>query len=123
MPERQRRPVSLFGVAMAAALLMPTCALVERAGGVSEARELQKTGEQAQAKIIRIWDTGMTVNDDPVVGFLLEVYPEGQPAYQAKTKLRISRLDIPRVQPGLIVPVRIDPNDHRRVALDIYEFK
>jgi len=123
MPERQRRPVSLFGVAMAAALLMPTCALVERASGVSEARELQKTGEQAQAKIIRIWDTGMTVNDDPVVGFLLEVYPEGQPAYQAKTKLRISRLDIPRVQPGLIVPVRIDPNDHRRVALDIYEFK
>jgi len=123
MPERQRRPVGLFGVAMAAALLMPTCALVERAGGVSEARELQKTGEQAQAKIIRIWDTGMTVNDDPVVGFLLEVYPEGQPAYQAKTKLRISRLDIPRIQPGLIVPVRVDPNDHRRVALDIYEFK
>jgi len=123
MPERKGRPVSLLGVAIAATLLLQACALVDRVSGVSEARELQKTGEQAQAKILRIWDTGMTVNDDPVVGFLLEVYPEGQPAYQAKTKLRISRLDIPRIQPGTILPVRIDPNDHRRVALDIYEFK
>lgn len=123
MAERKGRPVSLLGIVIFAALLLSACALVNRVSGVSEARELQKTGEKAQAKILSIWDTGMTVNDDPVVGFLLEVYPEGRPAYQARTKLRISRLDIPRIQPEMIVPVRIDPNDPRRVALDIYEFK
>jgi len=108
---------------IAAALLLQACAVVDRVSGVSEARELQKTGEPADARILSVWDTGMTVDDDPVVGFLLEVFPEGQPAYQAKTKLPVSRLDIPRIQPGAIVPVRIDPNDHRRVALDIYGFK
>jgi hypothetical protein len=123
MAERKGRHGRLMGVVILAALLVPACALVNRVSGVTEARELQKTGEQAQAKILSIWDTGMTVNDDPVVGFLLEVYPEGRPAFQAKTKLRISRLDIPRIQPGTIVPVRFDPNDPRRVALDIYEFK
>jgi len=123
MHERDSRPRGFLGLVLLAALFLPTCALVDRVSGVSEARDLQKTGMPAQAKILRIWDTGMTVNDDPVVGFLLEVYLEGQPAYQAKTKLRISRLDIPGIQPGLTVAVRVDPNDHRRVALDIYEFK
>jgi len=123
MHERSSRPMGFLGLVLLAALLLPTCALVDRVSGVSEARDLQNTGLPAQAKILRIWDTGMTVNDDPVVGFLLEVYLEGQPAYQAKTKLRISRLDIPSIQPGLTVAVRVDPNDHRRVALDIYEFK
>ena len=109
--------------AIAIVLLLQACALADRVSGVSAARELQKVGEQAQALVLRIWDTGISVNDDPVVGFLLEVYPAGRPAYQARTKLRINRLDVPRIQPGAVVAVRIDPKDSQRVALDIYDYR
>ncbi|MCJ7644655.1 MAG: DUF3592 domain-containing protein [Candidatus Aminicenantes bacterium] len=98
------------------------CALADRMSGVSDARTLQETGEPAEATILKIWDTGMTVNDDPVVRFLLEVRPAGKPVYQAETKLRISRLDIPRFQPGAVMPVRIDPRNPKHVALDIYDY-
>jgi hypothetical protein len=91
--------------------------------GISDAKVLQKTGEPAEATILQIWDTGMTVNDDPVIRFLLEVHPTGKPDYQAETKLRISRLAISRFQPGAVVPVRIDPRHPKHVALDIYDFE
>jgi hypothetical protein len=107
---------------LSVALMLSSCSIIGRMSGVSQARELQVTGEQATATILQIWDTGITVNNDPVVGFVLEVRRSGQPAYQAKTKLLISRLDIPRVQPGAIVPVRVDLRDPSRVALDIYEY-
>jgi hypothetical protein len=51
------------------------------------------------------------------------VHPDGKDAYQAETKLRISRVAVPQVQPGTVVPVRIDPANPQRVSLDIYEFK
>jgi hypothetical protein len=108
---------------LALSLVLNGCAIANKMSGVSQAKELQTTGEAAQAEILKIWDTGMTVNDDPVVGFLLEVRPTGKDAYQAETKLRISRLYVPQVQPGAVVPVRIDTNDPKRVSLDIYEFE
>jgi hypothetical protein len=104
------------------AFVLSGCSIIGRMSGDSQARELQATGERATATILQIWDTGITVNNDPVVGFVLEVRRSDQPAYQAKTKLLISRLDIPRVQPGAVVPVRVDPRDPSRVALDIYEY-
>jgi hypothetical protein len=104
-------------------LVLSGCAVIDRMSGVADARDLQARGESATAKILRIWDTGMTVNEDPVVGFLLEVRREDRPAYEARTKLRISRLDIARIQPGTVVPVRVDPQDPAHVALDIYEYE
>ena len=96
------------------------CSIVGGITGENQAREIRSIGESAQAKVLRIWDTGITVNENPVVGFLLEVYPVGQPAYQAETKGIISRLDIPQIQPGAMLPVKFDPANPRRVALDIY---
>lgn len=107
----------------ALSLALHGCAVANRMSGVSQAKELQTAGEAAQAEILKIWDTGMTVNEDPVVGFLLEVHPNDKPVYQAETKLRISRLHISQVQPGAIVPVRFDPANPKRVSLDIYDFK
>ena len=79
-----------------------------------------KDGTPAQATILRIWDTGTTINDNPVVGFLLEVHPQNLPAYQAESKSMIPRLSIPQFQPGANVPVKIDPRNQSRVALDIF---
>jgi hypothetical protein len=80
-------------------------------------RNLRQNGEPARAKILEIWDTGVSVNDNPQVGMLLEVYAKDHAPFQAKTKSIISRLHIPSVQPGCSVEVRFDRQNPSKVAL------
>ena len=96
---------------------------IDRRTGITETREVQAMGESAQATILQIVDTGMTLNNDPVVDLLLDVRRTGQSSYQARTRTPISRLDVPRFQPGAIVPVRVDPRNPNRVALDVYTYR
>src|SRR5262249_35188077 len=98
------------------------CAIANHMDGVSKAKDLQKRGVAAQAEILKVWDTGMTVNNDPVVGLLLNVKPADSAEYQAETKALISRIDIPQFQPGNVIPIRYDPNDPRQVAIDVYKY-
>jgi hypothetical protein len=101
------------------AVALSGCAIRDRMTGESVAREIRAAGLPAEATVVEIWDTGVTVNNDPVVGFLLDVRPTGGRApFQAKTKALISRLAVPRVQPGATLRVMFDPNDSTRVALD-----
>jgi hypothetical protein len=95
--------------------------LIDHMTGEDRANEIRKTGKPARARVLKIWDTGTTVNDNPIVGMRLEVHAEGVEPFEAETKALIGRLDIPQIQPGAEVNVKYDPNDHTRVALDIYE--
>jgi hypothetical protein len=110
----------LFFLAVLVLGAISRCFMADRLSGEGEARKIRALGRAAQAKVLKIWDTGITVNNDPVVGFLLEVRPNDRPPYQAETKALISRLDIPQIQPGAVLPVKFDPDDPGRVALDIY---
>jgi hypothetical protein len=49
-------------------LLNSGCIIVDSVSGVSQTRELQKSGRPATAVILRISDSGTTVNDDPTPG-------------------------------------------------------
>lgn len=92
---------------------------IDRATGESQARALRQTGLPAPATILRIWDTGITLNDDPVIGMEVEVRPEeGDPFRAIIPKSRISRIAIPQFQPGKEIAVRYDPQDRSQVALD-----
>ena len=113
--------VRLLFMAVLVLCVINSCFMADRLSGESEARKIRASGQPAQAKVLRIWDTGITVNNDPVVGFLLEVRPDDRPPYQAETKALISRLDIPQIQPGAVLPVKFDSDNPGRVALDIYE--
>ncbi len=110
-----------------AALLVPLvgilgCAsIVDRFSGRKEACEILAVGKPATGTIVRLIDTGTTINDDPVVEFVISVSPPEGNAYEAHTKALVSRLDIPAVQPGRVVPVRYDPQNPRRIALDMWE--
>lgn len=87
--------------------------------GESQARALRQTGVPAWATILRIWDTGITLNDDPVIGMEVEVRPEeGEPFRATIPKSLISRIAIPQFQPGKEVAVRYDPQDSTQIALD-----
>lgn len=81
-------------------------------------RKLEKGGVSASAKILELSDTGVTVNNDPQVKLLLEVSPPMGSTYLVETKQLISRLQIPMIQPGTIIPVLIDLNDKNLISID-----
>ncbi len=110
--------ITLFLLALAC---LGACGTIDRMTGEGEAQRIRAGGIAATATVIDIWDTGMTLNDNPVVGFNLSVQPPDGEAYTAQTRGLVSRLHIPRIQPGAVLPVAIDPADRSRVALAIYE--
>ena len=93
--------------------------MVDSFTGEDVAAEIRANGLPATATVIKIWETSVRVNHNPVVGFLLEVHAEGMQPYKAETKALISILMIPQIQPGAVLKVKYDPEDPRRVALDI----
>jgi hypothetical protein len=89
--------------------------------GRTEACEILAIGRPASGTITRLIDTGRSINDDPVVEFVVRVVPEDGEAYEAHTRALVSRLDLPAFQPGRVVPVRYDPANSARIAFDLWE--
>ncbi|WP_420629719.1 hypothetical protein [Candidatus Leptofilum sp.] len=89
-------------------------------------RELLRNGRPAQAKILQIKPSGLTfgTSSSPEggnmqgVNFVLEVYPEGGQPYQVKSRDQLHLLDLSRIVPGMMVMVKVDPNNPQRVAVD-----
>lgn len=99
------------------------CALIDRWSGITETRRIQAIGIPASGEILEIWDTGMTLNDNPVIGLRVIVSPQDGDPYEAIiAKSVVSRVHLPQFQPGSIVPLMCDPAAPQRVALDMYEY-
>ena len=96
-------------------------AITDTFTGENVARDVRANGLPATATVLQIWETGVRVNHNPVVGFLLEVHAEGLEPYRAETKALISVLSIPQIQPGAVLDVKYDPRNPQRVALDLGE--
>jgi hypothetical protein len=110
------------GLGLAALLASAGCgSMIDSFSGRSEACEILAIGKPATGTIVRLIDTGTTINDDPVVEFVVRVSPEGGEPYEALTKGLVSRLDVPAIQPGRVVPVKFDPDNPARIALDLWE--
>jgi hypothetical protein len=106
---------------LAGAILALACGTIDRMMGFSTACDLRASGIPAQAEVLSIWETGITINDDPVIGIRLWVLAENQAPFEASIpKALIGRLQVPQLQPGSHVPVIYDPNNPSRVGLDIY---
>ena len=114
----------LQAVVMVALVAASTgCLVVNKMSGVSEARAIQAVGEPAHATVLQIWDTGITVGHDPVVGLRVAVERPDHSSYEAVIKKSlVSRVHLPQFQPGSRVPVKVDPRDPTRVALDMYKY-
>lgn len=80
--------------------------------------KLMQSGQPAQGQILAIQETGTRLNDQPEVAVSLMVTRPGQAPYQTQTTLVVSVLMIPRLQPGMTVPVRVDPANPASVAID-----
>ncbi|HEY6321535.1 MAG TPA: PDZ domain-containing protein [Thermoanaerobaculia bacterium] len=118
-PLRQLRPLPLLlPLLVLLSGLALGCSMFDT--GMSEAKDLQRVGVSAQAEILSIGETGLTVNANPVITLDVEVRPADRPPYRATIKrLLVSRLEVPQFQPGRVIPVRFDPRDPSRVSFDL----
>jgi hypothetical protein len=87
----------------------------------AQTRALLTRGEPAEAAILNMWDTGVTINGNPRVGLLLEVRPANRAAFQVETTRTISRLQTAMFLPGTVIRVRYDSNDPTKVAIEQVE--
>ncbi|HEX9680090.1 MAG TPA: DUF3592 domain-containing protein [Anaerolineales bacterium] len=115
LPALARYSLLVGGVLAAASTVLLVGAPI--ASGMTN-RSLVARGQPADARILKIWDTGTTINQNPVVRMLLEVRPPGGSTFQAETERLISRLQIPQVQPGAVVRVRYDPQSKAVAIVD-----
>jgi Flp pilus assembly protein TadB len=81
-------------------------------------RAILAMGEPAQAVIVSVVDTGVTVNDCPQARLTLEVRPASRPPFVAETTMLVGRFQTGMVMPGAAVQVRFDPADPSRVAVE-----
>ena len=86
--------------------------------GMSQNKNLVKTGVAAPAVIIDVQDTGVTMNDSPQARLTLQVTPANRPPFQAVTTAFVGRFQIGTLTPGATVQVRFDPNDISKVAIE-----
>ena len=80
--------------------------------------QLLATGRKANGKIVEMWDTGVTINNQPQIGMYIEVYPDSEPPFKAKVIKVISRLQTSFYQEGVSCIVKYDPNDKKTVAIE-----
>lgn len=83
------------------------------------AANLRLTGLPAQARITGIQGTGTSINNQPECQLDLDVFRPNAPPYQVRVRQVVSQWAMPRVQPGLMVPVKIDAANPMNVALDV----
>lgn len=87
-------------------------------GPYAKQKRLMRSGKRAEATILEVEDTGVTINEIyPLIKVRLEVRPPDGEPYRAETKMLVNRLEVPQIQPGLVVPVMYDPRDPASVAV------
>jgi len=82
------------------------------------AARLKKTGIKGKALIKEVHDTGVTVNNSPQVKLVVEVKNSFGQRYTATLRTLVSRLQPQLFQPGMTIPVLIDPNDENKIIVD-----
>ncbi len=115
LPALTQYSIVIGGVLMIASLILQVGAPI-MAGIINQS--ILSRGLPAEAAILKITDTGMTINQDPVVRLLLEVRPENEPAFQAEAERLIPRLQVPEIQPGVMLRVKYDPSSRDVALLD-----
>lgn len=81
-------------------------------------RRLQNTGIPGKAKILEVYDTNITVNNNPPVRLVMELKNNFGQVYTTDCKMIVSRLRPINFQPGKQVNVKIDPKNEKDMIVD-----
>ena len=85
---------------------------------IAEQDEFLRTGTRTSAEVIGIQDTGVTINDNPVVKLTLSVNHATFGNFQQTINATVSRVKIPRI--GDSLNVIYDPKNPSRMSV-LYE--
>jgi hypothetical protein len=81
------------------------------------AQNLMASGLDGQATISQLRSTGKTVNYMPEVELDMSVTVGGASAYDAHCTQVVAPTSIPQIQPGMTVPVKVDPANSAQIYL------
>jgi hypothetical protein len=101
-----------------------TEALQQVQGQQAEADRLRTEGVPGTARLIQARDAGITMTgmgaglDSPVADLDLEVTIPGSEPYRTTVRAAVPRLQVARLAPGSVLPVRVDPLDHSKLVVD-----
>jgi len=84
--------------------------------GKEKRQRLLREGEKCEAEVLKVEDTHITVNQDPVIKMKLEVMPPGQPSFDAEVETVVPRINIPRK--GDNVTVYYNPKDKNDIIAE-----
>jgi hypothetical protein len=97
--------------------------MVNKARAVMQAQTATATlragGLPARARILGVRPTGHMTNFTPQCQIDMDVYSAGAPPYRVSVVGEIHPIASQRVQPGLVVPVKIDRRNPANVVLDV----
>ena len=82
-----------------------------------KAQHLDANGRPGTATITALRRTGTFVNENPEVEMDLQVTVDGMTPYPATHRQVIALIAAPRLQPGAIVPVKVDPAEPTSLIL------
>jgi hypothetical protein len=86
--------------------------------GAAATDQILAAGIAGTAAITGVTQTGMYLNDQPRIKMGLLVRLPGQVPYAAEHSEFVPLILLARVQPGATLPVRVDPVDPQKIAID-----
>lgn len=106
--------------------IVPVVLILKKLSGMSANNDrLMWSGIPANARIMRVGSTGLTVNSAPQLEVTMEVQPPPAPGYRqasapftAMTSVLVPIYAMARIIPGATVPVRFDAQAPTNIAID-----
>ncbi|NOJ80925.1 SHOCT domain-containing protein [Myxococcus xanthus] len=81
-------------------------------------RDVLKHGEEAEATVLELRDTGLRISRRPVFELLLEVRQRGRASYQARVRKRLGpHQSAGALGEGMRLSVKVDRDDPSKVAI------
>lgn len=106
----------VMGVVLAVLGLLVLVAV--RIGLLGWSKRVQREGIEGTGEVIEVRDTRTSVNKAALFEVVLMVsLPDDEP-YRARAKILLPRHQFAALQPGVVLPVRVDPDRPDRVVID-----
>jgi hypothetical protein len=118
--DAQPKPSMMEGIRAANAAMDQAQMLQQGGAGTMDpagASALYSGGISGSATIDAVNDTGMFVNEAPVLALDMTVTLPGREPYKTTHKQLVSHAALARFQPGSVLPVRVSPQDPNQLMI------
>jgi len=85
--------------------------------GAKRRAHFDKVGIDGTAQILSLGETGVRINNQPQIAIQMRVFAGNIPPYDVVIKKVVSVVELPQLQPGVSVSVRVDPSNPQDVML------